>query len=69
MIITIANQKGGSGKSTIAINAATKLLEQSQKVLLLDTDSQKNCEGFTNIRESQERILIATLKCMSLLTR
>ncbi len=55
MIITIANQKGGSGKSTIAINAATKLLEQSSKVLLLDTDSQKNCEGFTNIRESQEK--------------
>lgn len=55
MIITIANQKGGSGKSTIAINAATKLLEQSNKVLLLDTDSQKNCEGFTNIRESREK--------------
>ncbi|MCX2716815.1 ParA family protein [Helicobacter sp. MIT 21-1697] len=54
MITTIANQKGGSGKSTLAINIATRLLEQSKKVLLLDTDSQKNCESFTNIRESEE---------------
>lgn len=53
MIITIANQKGGSGKSTIAINLAIKLLEYGN-VLVMDTDTQKNIESFTNTRESRE---------------
>lgn len=52
-IITIANQKGGSGKSTIAVNLAVKLLESSNKVLVMDTDPQKSVESFTNIRESE----------------
>ena len=52
-IITIANQKGGSGKSTIAVNLAIKLLESSNKVLVMDTDPQKSIESFTNIRESE----------------
>ena len=52
-IITIANQKGGSGKSTIAVNLAVKLLESSNKVLVMDTDPQKSIESFTNIRESE----------------
>lgn len=53
MIITIANQKGGSGKSTIAINLAIKLLEYGN-VLVMDTDTQKSIESFTNTRESRE---------------
>lgn len=52
-IITIANQKGGSGKSTVCVNLAVKLLEFKQKVLVMDTDPQKSIESFTNIRESE----------------
>lgn len=52
-IITIANQKGGSGKSTIAVNLAVRLLSVSGKVLVMDTDPQKSIESFTNIRESE----------------
>ena len=54
-IITIANQKGGSGKSTIAVNLALKLLEYSSKTLVMDTDSQKSIESFTNIRQDESR--------------
>ena len=52
-IITIANQKGGSGKSTIVVNLAIKLLSFGGKVLVMDTDPQKSIESFTNIRESE----------------
>jgi chromosome partitioning protein len=48
--IAILNQKGGTGKTTTAVNLAAGLAERGNEVLLLDTDAQGNVGASLGIR-------------------
>lgn len=51
MIITFLNQKGGVGKTTLAIHTATGLSQRGHRCLLIDADKQGSALDWSSNRE------------------
>lgn len=53
MIVLIGGEKGGTGKSTVAVNLAAIAAGKGRDVLLVDTDTQPNASMWAAIRDQE----------------
>ena len=60
-IVAIANQKGGVGKTTTAVNLGCALAERGQRILIVDLDPQGNATSSLGMQELEGESLYESL--------
>ena len=66
MILSIISQKGGSGKTTIALNIAGCVAAKKQRVLLVDADDQGSALAWLEMRETEPEFAVIGMPTGSL---
>jgi chromosome partitioning protein len=66
MIISVLNQKGGVGKTTLAVHIATVLARQGRRVLLIDADPQGSALDWSAARPAESLFPVIGLPKASL---
>jgi chromosome partitioning protein len=61
MIISFLNQKGGVGKTTLAIHIAAALAKQGNRLLLVDADPQASALDWSEARQENSQLTIIGL--------
>lgn len=61
MIISLLNQKGGVGKTTLSIHIASTLALSGKKVLLIDADAQRSALDWASAREDEPILTVIGL--------
>lgn len=56
-IIAVANQKGGSGKTTTTVSLAATLAEQDMRVLVIDLDPQASASSWCGVKDGARGLL------------
>jgi len=66
MIVAILNQKGGAGKTTLAVHLATALALTGQRVLLVDADPQHSALDWQASRQADPLLPVIGLPTKTL---